>query len=109
MIIENWLRAGRVLLPALVAAFLSGCGRSPERAENTIQGPAGGVLLRGAGATFPSLLYKKWFADYHAAHPDVAITYDAVGSGEGVRRFIGTAVKDDERVDFAASDAAMTD
>jgi phosphate transport system substrate-binding protein len=109
MIIENWLRAGRVLLPALVVAFLSGCGRSPERAGNAIQAPAGGVLLRGAGATFPSLLYKKWFAGYHAAHPDVAITYDAVGSGEGVRRFIGTAVKDDERVDFAASDAAMTD
>ena len=60
MIIENWLRAGRVLLPALVAAFLSGCGRSPELARNAIPAPAGGVLLRGAGATFPSLLYKKW-------------------------------------------------
>jgi phosphate transport system substrate-binding protein len=66
-------------------------------------------LLRGAGATFPSLLYKKWFAEYQAAHPGVEITYDAVGSGEGARRFIGNGVKEEERVDFGASDAALTD
>jgi phosphate transport system substrate-binding protein len=76
-------------------------------AANTV--PVGGILLRGAGATYPSLLYKKWFAEYQAAHPDVAITYDTVGSGEGVRRFIGIGVKDEEKVDFGASDAAMTD
>jgi phosphate transport system substrate-binding protein len=71
--------------------------------------PPGGVLLRGAGATFPSLLYRKWFAEYQATHPDVAITYDAVGSGEGVRRFIGNGVKQEDAVDFGASDAAMRD
>jgi phosphate transport system substrate-binding protein len=55
------------------------------------------------------LLYKKWFAEYQALHPDVVITYDAVGSGEGVRRFIGKDVKEGDAVDFGASDAAMTD
>jgi len=74
-----------------------------------VEAPAGGILLRGAGATFPSLLYKKMFAEYHAAHPDAAISYDAVGSGEGIRRFIGKGVKEEEKVDFGASDAAMTD
>jgi phosphate transport system substrate-binding protein len=74
-----------------------------------VQAPAGGVLLRGAGATFPSLLYKKWFAGYRDAHPDVAVAYDVVGSGEGVRRFMGKAVKDEDIVDFGASDAAMAD
>ena len=39
----------------------------------------------------------------------MAIAYDAVGSGEGVRRFIGNGVKEEDRVDFGASDAAMTD
>ena len=37
------------------------------------------------------------------ANPDLAFAYDAVGSGEGVRRLIAGSV------DFAASDAAMTD
>jgi phosphate transport system substrate-binding protein len=71
--------------------------------------PRDGILLRGAGATFPSLLYKQWFATYQNEHPQTAISYDAVGSGEGVRRFIGSNVKESERVDFGASDAAMTD
>ena len=35
--------------------------------------------------------------------PEVMITYDAVGSGEGIKEFIGG------RVDFGASDAAMSD
>lgn len=79
-----------------------------ERDDPGVPVPPGGVLLRGAGATFPSPLYKKWFADYHAEHPETVLTYDAVGSGEGVRRFTGN-VKEKEKVDFGASDAAMTD
>ena len=71
--------------------------------------PAGGVLIAGAGATFPSLLYKQWFAAYHQAHPNTLVTYDAVGSGEGVRRFLGRNVADEDQVDFGASDAAMQD
>ena len=40
---------------------------------------------------------------YRKQNPDVAITYDAVGSGEGQKRFLANAV------DFGASDAALTD
>src|SRR5262249_599082 len=71
--------------------------------------PAGGVLLSGAGATFPSILYDEWFTAYRSERRTVAVAYEAVGSGEGVRRFGGTNAKDDERVDFGASDAAMSD
>src|SRR4030095_4749340 len=46
---------------------------------------------------------------YQQAHPTSVIAYDAVGSGDGIRRFIGENVKDEERVDFGASDAAMRD
>jgi phosphate transport system substrate-binding protein len=67
------------------------------------------MLLRGAGATFPSVLYKSWFATYGQRHPDTVISYDAVGSGEGVRRFIDVNVAPEEQVDFGASDAAMSD
>lgn len=93
---------------AVLVAVLSGCSRT-ESVDAATRVPQGGILLRGAGATFPSLLFRKWFAEYQAANPDVAITYDAAGSGEGVRRFIGKGVKEEEKVDFGASDAAMTD
>ena len=62
-----------------------------------------GVSLDGAGATFPAPLYQKWFEAYHAAHPEVKISYDGVGSGAGIQLFSGSLV------DFGASDAAMTD
>jgi len=67
------------------------------------------VVLKGAGATFPYILYKQWFAAYGREHPGTTITYQPVGSGEGIRRFIGRNVKEEERIDFGASDAAMTD
>jgi phosphate transport system substrate-binding protein len=63
------------------------------------------TALQGAGATFPAPLYRKWIAKYHQAHPDVEISYDEVGSGEGVRRFLGESPK---AVDFAGSDAALS-
>jgi phosphate transport system substrate-binding protein len=54
-------------------------------------------------------LYEKWFALYTGSHPDVVVQYEAVGSGAGIERFIGKGVDDEKRVDFGASDAAMTD
>ena len=60
------------------------------------------VSLRGAGATLPAPLYKKWIAVYRASHPNVAIAYDAVGSGEGIKRFLA------EAVDFAGSDEFLS-
>jgi phosphate transport system substrate-binding protein len=64
---------------------------------------AGTLQLRGAGATFPAPLYKKWVEEYQKRHPDVQLSYDAIGSGEGTKRFMAGAV------DFGASDAAMSD
>ena len=61
------------------------------------------VQLQGAGATLPSPLYDKWIAVYQHDHPTVRISYDAVGSGEGIKRFIAGTV------DFGASDSAMQD
>jgi phosphate transport system substrate-binding protein len=59
--------------------------------------------LHGAGSTFSAALYKQWIDTYHQKHPEVSITYDAVGSGEGVRRFVAG------EVDFGASDVALSD
>jgi phosphate transport system substrate-binding protein len=62
-------------------------------------GQAGAETLNGAGATFPAPLYQRYFADYKKA-TDVTVNYNAVGSGAGIRQFIG------ETVDFGASDVA---
>ena len=65
---------------------------------------AGGLLeLRGAGATFPAPLYQRWINTFAVHHPNFPISYAAVGSGEGVRRFLA------EELDFAGSDAALSD
>ena len=67
------------------------------------QTPAAGIVLAGAGATFPAPLYKKWIATYRQVDPALAIDYKVVGSGEGVKRFLA------DSVDFGASDAALSD
>jgi phosphate transport system substrate-binding protein len=106
---QNRVRLLSLAALPLLAVVLCGCSPSPKVESADVKPQAGGVGLRGAGATFPTPVYKKWFADYHSAHPDVAVAYDAVGSGEGVRRFIGKGVSPEELIDFGASDAAMTD
>lgn len=60
------------------------------------------VSLRGAGSTFAAPLYKKWIEEYAVSHRGVTITYDPVGSGEGVKRFL------DGSVDFAGSDEVLS-
>jgi phosphate transport system substrate-binding protein len=61
------------------------------------------TTLVGAGATFPNPIYSKWFSEYHKLHPDVAINYQSIGSGGGIRQIMAGTV------DFGASDVGMTD
>ncbi|TMA28712.1 MAG: phosphate ABC transporter substrate-binding protein PstS [Deltaproteobacteria bacterium] len=60
------------------------------------------VQLTGAGATFPALLYTKWFSDYNKLR-HVQINYQAIGSGGGIKQIT------EKTVDFGASDAPMSD
>jgi phosphate ABC transporter phosphate-binding protein len=59
--------------------------------------------LAGAGATFPAPLYQQWFQLFEEHHPGASIKYEAVGSGEGIRRFQGG------EIDFGASDMPLPD
>ena len=99
----------------LLSIWTAGCSNTsaPKAAEASTGTnepiPAGSTQIRGAGATFPSLLYKRWFTVYHESHPDTYISYEAVGSGEGVRRFTGKNLAAEEQIDFGASDAALSD
>lgn len=59
--------------------------------------------LNGAGATFPAPLYQRWIAEFTKTDPKIQINYQGVGSGTGITNFTQGIV------DFAGSDAAMTD
>jgi phosphate transport system substrate-binding protein len=65
--------------------------------------PASAQSINAAGATFPAPIYQKWFGEYKAAHPDVQINYQPIGSGGGIRQL------QEGTVDFGASDMPMTD
>jgi phosphate transport system substrate-binding protein len=61
------------------------------------------MRLTGSGASFPFPLYSSWFKDFSKQTQGVTVDYQAKGSGAGIQDFINNTV------DFAASDAAMTD
>ncbi len=60
------------------------------------------LKLNGAGATFPYVIYSKWFDVYHQK-TGIEFNYQSIGSGGGVKQVIeGT-------VDFGATDGPMSD
>jgi phosphate transport system substrate-binding protein len=97
-------------LAALITVVLAGLSpASHGQSSSESPPPPGAIPIKGAGATFPSLLYEKWFQQYQKLHPEVVLSYEPVGSGAGIQRFIGEGVEEEKRVDFGASDAAMSD
>ena len=60
------------------------------------------LKLNGAGATFPYVIYSKWFDVYHTK-TGIEFNYQSIGSGGGIKQVTeGT-------VDFGASDAMLSD
>jgi phosphate transport system substrate-binding protein len=59
--------------------------------------------INAAGATFPAVIYQKWFDEYHKLHADVQINYQSIGSGGGIAQLTAGTVE------FGASDMPMTD
>ncbi|HUZ07723.1 MAG TPA: phosphate ABC transporter substrate-binding protein PstS [Candidatus Paceibacterota bacterium] len=82
---------------ALVACVAVSCSKS-----GTSNTPAQ-TLINGAGSTFDYPAIAKWREVYQAAHPDVLINYQSIGSGGGQKQLLN------QTVDFGASDAPMTD
>jgi phosphate transport system substrate-binding protein len=62
-----------------------------------------GLRLTGSGATFPFPLYSSWFKSFSGKQKGVTVDYQGKGSGAGIQDLLNRTV------DFAASDAAMTD
>lgn len=80
---------------AIVALSLGVAGMAPALAQE--------LRLTGSGASFPFPIYSTWFKDFSKQTPGVTVDYQAKGSGAGIQDFVNNTV------DFAASDAAMTD
>ena len=76
-----------IAVAALTALTLPGCAEARTR-------------LSGAGASFPSKIYQRWFADF-AKEGGHRVNYQAVGSGSARKAFL------DETGDFGASDDPM--
>ena len=67
----------------------------PKRKQNSL-------LINGAGASFPYILYSKWLTEYRNVDPLVAINYQSIGSGGGIRQFVtGT-------LDFGGTDIPVS-
>jgi phosphate transport system substrate-binding protein len=81
----------------LVVAFNE---NQPNPPSATI--PAQGHL-KGAGATFPAPIYQSWFESFEERNPNLHISYDPVGSGEGLQYL------KEGTVDFGASDMPLSD
>lgn len=99
----------RILTSISVVALSAGlvaCGQQEASSPNADGGKLAlneNVSLVGAGASFPTPLYQRWFQEINQDYPNLRINYQSVGSGAGVEQFTtGT-------VDFGASDVAMTD
>src|SRR5436190_20318444 len=59
------------------------------------------MKITGAGATFPNVIYSKWFDEYNKLHPNVRINYQSLGSGAGIQQVIS------QTVFFGATDGPM--
>jgi phosphate transport system substrate-binding protein len=60
------------------------------------------VTINGAGATFPFPLIDTWRVEYKKVNPAVDINYASIGSGGGIKQFLG------KTVDFGATDAPLS-
>lgn len=91
------LKLRRSFFPGLVLFFclsLSACW--PKSKQNIL-------LINGAGASFPYILYSRWFSEYRKVDSLVAINYQSIGSGGGIRQFIkGT-------LDFGGTDVPVSE
>src|SRR5580700_11103252 len=96
------LTTGLLTCISLLAAGITG-GRDGNVGAALAQDRGAPITLLGVGASFPAPLYERWFSEYNKLHPEVQVNYQTLGSGAAIRQF------QNGLIDFAASDAAMTD
>lgn len=94
-------RFGALALTGTLALTLAACSSGSTAEPGATSGAELGGSLAGAGASSQEKAVAGWIAGFNDAHPDVMVSYDAVGSGGGREQFLAGAVQ------FAGSDAAL--
>lgn len=90
----------KIVIPIVVIAVIIGS----VLAYQYIQTPPQTITLNGAGATFPQPFLNATITTYTTqVRINVQINYQSVGSGQGIKSLTS------KTVDFAASDAPLTD
>ncbi len=82
------------LTPTLLVAATLACGSGVPTVMARTQ-------ITGAGSTFDYPFFSRAFRVYSETHPDLVVSYDAIGSGGGIQQFTS------KTVDFSASDVPM--
>jgi phosphate transport system substrate-binding protein len=84
----------------VLLSVLVGCERPSDDRSDV---PSAGVSTRiqAAGSSFAAPIFQRWIAVYGAQHPELGLSYDSVGSGEGIDRFLAGTV------DVGATDAPL--
>lgn len=103
----SFSRFGAFAGAAVLVASLAACGSANSSDTQSDAGASAGESaslsgnLAGAGASSQEAAMEAWKAGFAAVQPDVAVSYDAVGSGAGITQFA------DAQVLWAGSDAPL--
>lgn len=93
------------LIAAIACTVVAGCSsQAPAPTSGTGGGgkPGPTMMLVGAGSTFDYPFFSRAFFEYSKTHPTVAVNYQSIGSGGGIRQFTAGTV------DFGATDVPMS-
>jgi len=53
----------------------------PSQLQEQPQQGGQGIIINGAGATFPFPLFDTWRVEYQSVNPSISINYQSIGSG----------------------------
>ncbi|MGH7145564.1 MAG: phosphate ABC transporter substrate-binding protein PstS [Planctomycetota bacterium] len=103
-----------VCVMGLLAAVIAGCGEEKDSGTKSPAVPSSSATpaassstdmaasLNGAGSSFQAPLEYKWISEYTKLHPKIALNYQSIGSGAGIRQVTAGTI------DFGGTDGPMT-
>lgn len=89
------------LLAVLCLSLLGGCEAEQAEIVGEPEQPAHNDAITAAGSSFAAPLFNQWLQVYGADHKGMSLSYESIGSGAGIERFIAGSV------DIGATDAPL--
>lgn len=81
----KWTKGLRGFVMACAGSLMVMGLAGVARAQAPVK-PQAEVVIKGAGATFPSLVYARWAQRYAELNPAVKLSYNPTGSGDGIKQ-----------------------